>query len=69
MKDTLTEAEYAQKAAALWKKFTPEQKTAVRFGMVPANIAHQAAHDGYSDTRRLAVALMACAKTTGGMIA
>lgn len=51
-------------AARLWATFTKDERTLVRFGMFPAEKMPDLDRDG---TRRLAVALMDCAKRDGGM--
>lgn len=52
-------------AAELWATFTDNEKTMVRFGMFPA--LKMPKKQTADETRRLAVALMDCAKRDGGM--
>ena len=54
------------KAAAMWSKLTENEKTGVRFGMVPARKMLEAKKEGF-DGLNLCCALMECAKKNGGM--
>lgn len=52
---------------------TPQEKTIVRFGMIPANLIERAGHDvndfNGDVTRGFASGVFACAKVDGGMVA
>lgn len=52
-----TSEDYAQKAAALWQRFTPNEQSLVAIGVFPANAMNVAEDEGY-ETHSLAVALM-----------
>jgi hypothetical protein len=52
-----TPEDYARKAAALWQRFTPNERTLVGIGVFPAEAMNEAERDGY-ESQPLAVALM-----------
>jgi len=52
-----TPEEYAQKAAALWQRFTANERDLVAIGVFPAEAMNEAEREGY-ESGPLAVALM-----------
>jgi hypothetical protein len=52
-----TPEDYAQKAAALWQRFTPNDRALVDIGIFPAEAMNEAEKNGY-ESQPLAVALM-----------
>jgi hypothetical protein len=52
-----TPEDYAQKAAALWQRFTVNERALVGIGIFPAEAMNEAERDGY-ESHPLAVALM-----------
>lgn len=54
------------KAAQLWQDMDANEKTAVRFGMFPANRMRDAEKEGF-DCHEIVCALMDCASNDGGM--
>lgn len=62
----LREAEAKSAAEELWAAFDENEKTAVRFGMLPATKV-QAPEYAHIDGQLLALALYRCADRDGGM--
>jgi hypothetical protein len=52
-----TEGESAEKAAAMWQQFTPNERDMVAIAMFPAAAMEAAEREGF-ESRPLAVALM-----------
>jgi hypothetical protein len=67
-KQTLDAQLCVAKAQSLWVTMDDNEKTLVRFGMLPFDKMAVAEQEGY-DGQQLAVALMQCAKADGGMCA
>jgi len=57
-------------AQLAWHDMTPQQRTVVRFGMIPAEVVErwsEIIQSGPDGARLFAVALMDCADKNGGM--
>jgi len=62
-----TAVDYQAKASSMWAAFNANDRAGVRFGMFPFAAMKEAERVGYTDGRRLSVALMDCATRDGGM--
>jgi len=63
----MTKLSYEEKAKSLWEAFDENAKCGIRFGLFPADVMREAEKTGYTDSKKLCVALMDCASNDGGM--